>query len=261
MWTAITRGVSPAIARCELTCIAREPIDVDRAELQHARYEELLRALSVEVVSLPVESELPDSVFVEDTAVVLDDFAIITRPGSPSRRAETARVREALERHRRLFEIEAPGTIDGGDVLMVGRRIFVGQSTRTNRTAIEQLADIVRRFGFTVETLDVRGCLHLKSAVTQVGPETLLINDSLVDRGAFPGLRCIPVDPSEPAGANALLVGETVVSQPVFPRTVERLREAGLNVAEVDMSELAKAEGALTCCSLLFPLREALNRR
>lgn len=252
MWTALTRGVSPSLPRCQLTYAEREPIDVGRAAVQHGRYEDLLRSLGVKVRPLPAEPELPDSVFVEDTAVVLDDLAVITRPGSPSRRPETATIRAALAPDRRLFEIEPPGTIDGGDVLVVDRRIFVGRSTRTNVSAIEQLAEIVSRFGFRVHAVEIRGCLHLKSAVTQVAPETLLINDAAVDRSDFLSMRFVDVDPSEPAAANALLVHETVVSQPGSPRTIARLRASGLTVVECDLSELAKAEGALTCCSLLY---------
>jgi len=252
MWTAITRGVSPALPRCELTYASREPIDIVTARQQHAHYEDLLRSFGVSVHSLPIEPDLPDSVFVEDTAVVFDDCAVIMRPGSPSRRPEILAVREALASHRKLFSIEPPGMIDGGDVLTVGRRVFVGLSTRTNAEAIEQFRTVLAPFGLSVSSITVRGCLHLKSAVTQVGPDTLLINDANVNRSAIPGMRFIAVDPSEPAAANALRVGETVIFQPVFPRTLERLKHAGLKTSLVDMSELAKAEGALTCCSLIF---------
>jgi dimethylargininase len=252
MRIAITRAVSPAIAGCELTHLERVPIDPALASRQHREYERLLESLGCVVESLPAEPELPDSVFVEDTAVVLDELAILARPGAASRRAETASIAAALEPHRRLVAIEAPGRLDGGDVLLAGRDVFVGRSQRTNESGFQQVRALLGPLGYAVTAVPVRSCLHLKSAVTRVGPRDLLINRSWVDAEAFPGLRLVDVDPEEPSAANALLVGEVLVFPAAFPRTWERLSASGIRVVPVDISELAKAEGGVTCCSLIL---------
>jgi dimethylargininase len=252
MLIALTRGVSPRIAECELTHLAREPIRVERAQAQHAAYERALAELGCSVRRLAGGGEWPDSVFIEDTAIVLPEAAVVTRPGARARRAETAEVAEVLARHRPVVSIEPPGTLDGGDVLRVGRAIYVGLSGRSNRDAIGQLADLVRPHGYTVKGVPVAGCLHLKSAVTEVASGTLLLNPAWVDAGHFPGLRVLEVDPAEPYAANAVRIGSGVVFPTAFPRTRARLEAAGIAVHAVDVSELAKAEGALTCCSLIF---------
>jgi dimethylargininase len=249
---AITRPVSRAIDRCELTNFERVPIDLKRANAQHHEYVETLKSLGVEVLALPKEPDLPDAVFVEDAAVVLDECAIITHPGADSRKPETESIARALAPYRTLYTIQAPGTIDGGDVLVVGKRIWVGLSTRSNRSAIDQIQAFLKPYGYAVQGVPVSGCLHLKSAVTRVAQETLLINLAWVDRAAFPGMKFIQVDTAEPYAANALLVGETMLYQPAYPQTHLRLEAAGIHPILVDQSELAKAEGALTCCSLIF---------
>ena len=249
---ALIRPVSSAMARCELTHLARSPIDVALAREQHRRYADLLASLGCRLVELATEPDLPDSVFVEDTAVVLEEIAVITRPGAESRRPEVASVAGVLECHRRCVRIEGPGTLDGGDVLRVGRRIFVGQSGRSNADGIEQLAAAVVPYGYQVVPVPLRGCLHLKSAVTLVSADTLLINDDWVDRATWPGMRFVAVAPGEPHAANAICIGDTVVHAASGPRTGARIEAAGLRVLAVDLSELEKAEGAVTCCSVIF---------
>jgi dimethylargininase len=248
---ALIRPVSHGMTRCELTHLARSPIDLAVAGRQHRTYADVLASLGCRLVELAAEPDLPDSVFVEDTAVVLDEIAVLTRPGAASRRAEVESIAVALERWRACIRIEAPGTLDGGDVLRVGRSIFVGQSGRSNADGIRQLAAAVVPHGYDVVPVPVRGCLHLKSAVTLVGPDTLLINDDWVDRGHWPGLRCVEVHPEEPHAANALWIGHAVVHARSGPRTRDRLAAAGMRVLPVDMSEMEKAEGAVTCCSVL----------
>jgi dimethylargininase len=252
MLIAITRPVSPAINQCELTHLERSPIDLGRARLQHQAYEEALRNLGVKILSLPEETNLPDSVFVEDTAVVLDECAVITRPGAESRRAEIESITQALSSYRQLYSIQPPGTLDGGDVLTVGKSIFVGISNRSNQAAIDQMHISLKQFGYSVKGIRVTGCLHLKSAVTQVGADTLLVNPAWMDKANFPGMKFIEIDPSEQYAANALMVGDTLLYQPGFPLTRERLEAEGIQPILVDESELGKAEGALTCCSLIF---------
>ena len=251
-WIAITRLVSRSIINCELTHLERVPIDLENARRQHLAYELALRSLGVEVLTLPEEPDLPDAVFVEDAAIVLDECAIITRPGADSRRPETKSLARALAPYRKLFTIQAPGSVDGGDVLTVDKTIFVGQTGRTNQSAIEQMQAFLAAFDYSVHGVPVSGCLHLKSAVTQVGRNMLLINPAWVNETNFPGYAFIEVDPSEPYAANALLVRETLLYQPAFPRTLSRLVAADIHPLLVDQSELAKAEGALTCCSLIF---------
>jgi len=249
---AITRAVSPKIGQCELTHLERQAIDARLAQAQHGQYEACLAGLGCELHRLPAEPDLPDSVFVEDTAVVLDELAIITRPGAASRRPETESVARALEPFRRLAFVRPPGTLDGGDLLHAGRVLTIGLSGRSNQAGIEQMRRLVEPYGYRVEGVPLAGCLHLKSAVTQVAEDMLLINREWVDGRIFQGLKLIDVDPEEPLAANALLVGGTVIYPADYPRTRRRLEEAGISVQTVDVSELAKAEGGVTCCSLIF---------
>ena len=253
MRIAITRGVSPRIGHCELTHLSRQEIDVKRARSQHAQYENLLTDLGCKVRRLSEEPDQPDSVFVEDTAIVLDNTAVITRPGASLRRNETESIAEVLKEYRTLKQITDPGTLDGGDVLRIGRTLYVGNSARSNIPGIKQLMEIVAPYGYDVEVVKVNGCLHLKSAVSLVGEETLLINRSWVDANSFGCSReFIDIDPGEPCAANALLVGGELMYPQSFPRTRLRLERSGIEVRVVDVSELQKAEGALTCCSLIF---------
>ena len=248
---AITRQVPASIAECQLTHVEREPIDVSRARQQHAEYEQALRTVGAQVVQLAEEPLLSDSVFVEDTAIVLDEVAVLMRPGAPSRRAEVASVAQALAPLRRVLEIGGEATIDGGDVLVLGRTLWVGRSSRTNAAGVAQLGALVAPFGYTVRAAAVHDALHLKTAVTQVGEGTVLLNPAWVYAPLFCDIAVVEVDPDEPFAANAVLVNGRVIHSLAFPRTQERLRARGIDVLGVDASELAKAEGGVTCCSLL----------
>jgi dimethylargininase len=248
---AITRQVSAALGKCLLTHLERRPIDVELARQQHAAYERLLAELGYEVRSLPAEPLLADSVFVEDAAIVLDEVAIVARPGAAARRPETVQVAAALAPHRRLLSIGSPATLDGGDVLRLGRTLWVGRTERTGQTGVEQLRALVAPLGYRVTAVPVRGCLHLKSAVTEVGEGTLLLNPEMVEGAVFDGYRLIEVDPAEPMAANARSAGGAVVMPAHHPRTRRRLERQGLDVRPVEATEVAKAEGGVTCCSLL----------
>ena len=252
MTLAITRNVSPRLADCELTCIDAQPIDLERAWAQHAAYVSALADLGCEVIELPAEPELPDSVFVEDAAVVLPEVAVITRPGADSRKPETVSIARALAPHRPLVHIEAPASLDGGDVLVMGKAIFVGLSTRSDLRAIEQLKALLRPFDYIVTGVPLRGCLHLKSAVTRVDEGTVLINGDWVDATYFDAFERITVDAAEPHAANCLPVNGRIVFPEAFPNTREKLERHGCAVVTVALDELAKAEGAVTCCSLVF---------
>ena len=253
---ALTRAVSRSLARCELTHLARDPIDVDRARAQHHAYEEALVSLGAHLLSLPEEPDLPDAVFVEDTAVVTPELAVLTRPGAESRRPEVETVARALAPHRQLAWLTAPATLDGGDVLRVGKALFVGRSGRTNEAGIEQLRALLSPFGYSVTGVSVKGCLHLKTAVTEVADGAVLVQPAWVDPRGF-GLRWIEVDPAEPMAANVVRIGPAVIHAERHVRTRERLEKEGIRVVAVDVSELEKAEAAVTCCSVLIDDRDA----
>jgi len=255
---AITRDVSDAINRCELTHVAREPIDLALARTQHAAYERALEAAGCEVVRVPPAHDLPDAVFVEDAAVVVKEVAIATRPGAMSRRAEVRDVSDVLGRYREVLPIEAPATIDGGDVLVAGKRVFIGRTSRTNSAAILKMREILEPIGYTVDGVDVTGCLHLKSAVTALADDRLLLNPAWIGRQTeninvlFRDLDLVEIDPDEPYAANIVRAGSALIYPSAFPRTRATLERLGLDVTTVDVGELAKAEGAVTCCSLIF---------
>jgi dimethylargininase len=252
MLTAITRAVSPAIAKCELSFVLRQPIDIEIARAQHGAYEQLLEKLGVRVISLPAEPTLPDSMFVEDPAIVLDELAVIFSLGAASRRPEAPSLAAAVGKFRKLAHVTLPGTIEGGDVLRIGRKLYVGITKRSNGEGIRQLTSIVAPYKYEVVPVPVAGCLHLKSAVTYIGRNTLLANRNWFDPAPFAGYAWIAVAPSEPHAANALAVGETVIFPASFPRTRALLEVAGFHVTPLDISELQKAESGLTCSSLIF---------
>jgi len=223
MLTAITRAVSPAIVNCELSFIPRQPIDLQIARAQHRAYEHLLEKLGARVVSLPAEPNLPDSMFVEDPAVVLDELAVIFPLGTESRRPEAASLAQAISKFRKLEYIALPGTMEGGDILRIGRKLFVGLTKRSNAEGIRQLAAILAPHHYEVVAVPVTGCLHLKSAVTCLGRDTLLANRTWFDPALFSGYDWIDVDPAEPHAANALALGNTVIFPASFPRTRARI--------------------------------------
>jgi dimethylargininase len=248
---ALTRGVSPTLAACELTHLQRTSIDVDRAAAQHAAYEAELVAAGCKVVPVPSAPELPDAVFVEDTAVALPEVAVLARPGAASRRPEVAPVADVISGFRPVVGIRAPGTLDGGDVLVMGRMVFVGATPRSNREGAAQLSELLAPWGYTVRRLAVDGCLHLKTAVTRVDDETVLLNPEWVEPDRFAGYRVLRVDRREPYAANVLAVGDRILVSADTPRTRDRLAGLG-RVVGLDVSELAKAEAGLTCCCILL---------
>lgn len=249
---AITRPVSASINNCELSFHARQPIDVSKAIAQHKAYEDCLTALGIEVISIPAEPDLPDAVFVEDPAIVADQVAVISIMGAPSRRPEARSLATALSRYRPIKQLVAPATLDGGDVMRAGRSVFVGLSKRTNREGFDQLRDILRAYDYQVRAVDVGGCLHLKSACSYIGNNSILINRSFIDPQQFHGFELIDVADEEPAGANALLIRDVVIIAASFPKTRALLERRGFFVRTIDVSELQKAEAGVTCTSLIF---------
>ncbi len=252
MTIAITRKISPRFNECEVTHIERTPIDLDVARAQHEEYVNALASLGCQVIELPEEPDLPDSVFVEDTAFILPEVAVITRPGADSRKPETESIIRALSPHRPLVHVTEPGTVDGGDVLVLGKNIYIGISTRSNDSAVRQLQELLAKYGYTVTAVEMHDCLHLKTALTKVDDKTLLINPNWVDTSHFKGFDWIEVDPSEPFAANCLPVGDGIIFPTAFPKTRQKLEQKGYKIQAVNVAELAKAEGAVTCCSLVL---------
>lgn len=252
MLTAITRAVSSALVNCELSFVERKPIDMDKAKAQHHAYEALLGKLGAKVISLPEEKDLPDSMFVEDPAIVLDELAILCPLGTETRRKEAPSIAAALEKYRKLARVKLPGTLEGGDVLRVGKKIFVGLTRRSNPEGIRQLAVIVSAHGYELTAVPVTGCLHLKSAVTFLGNNTLLGNRGWFDWRRLEGFGWVDVHPSEAHAGNALQIGASVMFPASFPRTAAIIKEKGFRLESIDISELQKAESGLTCSSLLF---------
>jgi len=259
MITAITRQVSPSINRCELTFHVKEPIDVAKAIAQHEAYEQTLRQLGIYVVSLEAQPDLPDAVFVEDAAVVVDELAVIPIMGAASRRPETESLSRALSTYRPLSFMQPPATLDGGDVMRIGRQVFVGASSRTNAEGIAQLRAALEPFEYEVIAVDVCGCLHLKSACTYVGENSILVNRDLINVMPLSEYELIDVPASEPGSANVLLI-DTVIQDTrrevivpnAFPQTIALLEGRSLRVKAIDVSEFQKAEGGVTCKSIIF---------
>jgi dimethylargininase len=252
MLIAITRDVSPNIGDCELTFIDRQPIDHELAAQQLENYRAALEKCGVLVKRLPADSRYPDSSFVEDTAIVVEELAVITSMGTASRRGETQAIEAALSPHRDIARIALPATIEGGDVLRVGKRILVGRSTRTNEAGIRELARILEPLGYRVIPVRTNGSLHFKSGCTAIDDETLLVNRGRIQIDDLAGFSMISTPNGEAQAANVLRVGETLFVQAGFPGTMQRLQSAHGKVEPLDTSEFRKAEAALTCLSILF---------
>jgi len=190
--------------------------------------------------------------FVEDPVIVVDELAVICPLGTETRRNEAPSLAAALEKFRKLAYVKLPGTLEGGDVLRVGKRVFVGITARSNPEGIRQLAVILGAYGYDVTAVPVTGCLHLKSAVSYLARNTMLANRARFDSRRIDGFDWLDVDPSEAHSANALTIGDTVIFPASFPKTKARIEAKGFRVESLDISELQKAEAGLTCSSLVF---------
>ena len=252
MLRALTREVSPAMADCELTYRCREQISYELAARQHAEYCGLLSYCGAQVVKLPACAETPDCCFVEDTAIVLPEVAVIASMGAPSRRDETKIVAKELAKYRKVVRVELPAMIDGGDVVKIGKQIFVGISTRTNREGFDALARHLRPHGYALTPVRVRGSLHLTTACSALDCETLLVNPRWADAAAFEGFNVLHAPEDEPWAANTLRLGQIVCVEAAAPRTLELVSRVAGRVEVLDISEFRKAEGSLTCLSIVF---------
>lgn len=251
MLNAITRPTGPELADCELTHIERVPIDVVRAIAQHDAYLLALRRLGVEIIELPRLASHPDAVFVEDVGLVLPEVAIVLRPGADSRLGEMPSMAAALSPFRECLTMGAPATLDGGDVIVFGRRVLVGSTSRTNASGVEWLTRALESFGYRVEPVPVAGVLHLKSAATVVDEETLVVNPEAVDL-SFLGAKLIEVPPAEPHGANVVAVGDHLLVDGTAPQTMTLLAEHGADLVPLELDEFTKAEGAISCKAVIF---------
>ncbi|MCG6908922.1 MAG: amidinotransferase [Deltaproteobacteria bacterium] len=248
---AIVRKPGPNFADGLTTSDLGRP-DFDLMNTQHDAYVRMLRELGLAVTVLPPETGFPDAHFVEDTAVVTPDIAVITNPGAPARQGEEKTVEAALAGYRTLARIEPPGTLDGGDVLMVGSHFFIGISERTNRSGAEQLGGVLSRYGNTWMPVSVGDGLHLKSGVNIVGPNTLLLTETFARMDAFAAYEKILLDPDESYAGNSLLINGHLIVPQGFPRTQAKLESLGIPLHVLDVSEVRKMDGGLTCLSLRF---------
>jgi len=249
---ALLRSVSRSLSLCNLTYLSRQTIDPALAAEQHHAYANALSSAGLRVHLLPEQPSQPDSVFIEDNAALLDELVIVARSACTTRAAEKETLLPTLEQLRPIHLIQPPGTLDGGDVLAIGKTLFAGLSSRTNESGIHQLESFVQPFGYRVVRAKVSGCLHLKTGVTCVAPNVLLVNPLWFDREAFPGFEVMMVPPEEPWAANTLLVNGKLLLTARAPRTLAMLRARDYDVVPLDISELQKAEAGLTCLSLLY---------
>lgn len=252
MIVAMTHVPSPLLQECELTFVESETIDIEKANVQHKKYCAMLERCGAKVIVLDENLACPDSVFVEDPIIVFDEVAVLTSMGVESRRAESASMEKVFSKYRHVVPIHLPAKIEGGDVLKVGKKIFVGESARTNREGIQALEAIINPFGYEVVSVQVTGCLHLKTGVTALDEKTVLINSDWVDADAFHGFTKVEVPENEPFGANVLKIGEILCMNEAFPESITLVKSLGYSVETVNISEFVKAEAGLTCMSVPF---------
>jgi dimethylargininase len=251
-WTALVRTPGLELERCALSFVRRRPIDVARARTQHQAYVAALERAGAAVTVLPRLPDHPDGTFVEDAAVVFDELAVIPRLGDDRRRGESASVRAALEPLRPILELRAPTTLDGGDVLVVGDSVYVGQSRRTNHAGLKAMAHALLEHGYLVKAVEVTGCLHLKTACTHLGDGRVLANPRWIQMGRMRGIERVDVHEDEPFAANVLRLGGKLLASKSFPRTNERLSRLGFEIEELEIDELEKAEAGITCLGILL---------
>jgi dimethylargininase len=256
---ALVRAISSRYADC-LRSEVTSHIDVPLALAQHAAYVDAIRATGTLVETVPGDDNSPDACFIEDTAVITGRHALATRPGAESRRAEVAPVAKALAAHLEMHSMAGPATLDGGDVLRIGSALFVGMSSRSNLPGAAVLARVAALDGMTVTPIAVRGGLHLKSSCSLASGSLLLYDATLFSDSdlallKMPGIELLATN--EPAGANVLALGETVLVSAAAPQTAAALRARGLEVRVLDISEIHKGDGALTCLSLRVPRGQA----
>ncbi len=227
------------------------PPNYPQALAQHGAYVEALRACGLDVTILPPDNEHPDSTFVEDTALLTAECAIIMRPGATSRRDETQTIEPALRDHFKTVEhVQAPGTVDAGDIMMVGRHFFIGLSQRTNQSGAEQIIQILNRHGMSGSTVPLKEMLHLKSGVAYLENNTMVATGEFLNRAEFANFRVIPIPNEEAYAANCLWLNGTVLVPAGYPQAKQAIEAAGYQTIALEMSEFRKLDGGLSCLSL-----------
>ena len=252
MLIALTHTVSPSLAEGEVTFIDRQTVDYELALQQHATYCNALEKCGVEVKRLSVNPDSPDSCFIEDTAIVVDEVIIVTTIGSPARQHESRNVAPELARYGEIIHIQLPATIDGGDVLRIGRRLYVGVSGRTNSQGFHELAQILQQWNYEVIPVELKSCLHLKTACTAINEETVLLNPHWVAPEVFSDYNVLSVPEEEGWAANTIRVGNTVFLQYGFPETLKLVEKYHDSIVTLDISEFRKVEAGLSCLSIIL---------
>lgn len=228
------------------------PPDYDLVSRQHSAYAGTLRELGLEVVVLDPDPDFPDGYFVEDTAVILGDTAVVSRPGAATRIREAEKIVPLLENYKKIERIHAPGLLDGGDVMVAEKHVYIGLSERTNSDGARQMGEKAGRLGFSWSTLPVLEALHLKTGINYIGRNTLLMFKVYFERPDFGKYHKILVEPGEAPAANTLLINDTLLTPKGFPETADKLKCLGMPVIEMDISEVMKMDGGLSCLSLRF---------
>jgi len=249
---AITHVPSPNMQRGERTFVDELVVDYELSLRQHAEYRAALQRCGAEVIVLDVNRTMPDCVFVEDTAIVLRELAVMMSPGAESRRGEPAGIEPALRQFREVRRVKRPATIDGGDVVVAGRSIYVGESPRTNSEGIAALRETLAPFGYSVTGVPVRQCLHLKTACSALPDGRFLVNAEWIDASPLPAERLVSVPADEPWAGDVLVIGNQIILAEAFPQTADLLSGLGFETIPVAVSEFAKVEGGVTCLSLVF---------
>ncbi len=249
----LVRPVSSSFARA-LAAIAPDPaIDVARASAEHAAYVAALQRAGAEVVVVPAADELPDACFIEDTAVIAGGVALITRPGAPSRQAEPAAVRDALAGWLPVAAMDAPATLDGGDCLRLGHRLYVGRSARTNAAGVARARAVFEPLGVEVIEVPVAGALHLKSVCSPLGDDAVLVVEGALPSGTFGDAHELVVPAAEAPAANAVVIGGVALVSAGFATVARLVAALGLEPVAIDNRELRRADSALTCLSIIVP--------
>ena len=249
---AIARKPGPNFAQGITTAVNEESPKYETLVNQHKEYISTLKSIGLEVILLDALPDHPDAYFVEDTAVVATDVAVITNPGADARKGEEETIAPVLAQYRKTEKIRPPGTVDGGDILQVGKHFFIGVSERTNHEGAGQLSHILKRYGYTCTIVAVGEGLHFKSSVNYVGQNTLLITEDFSENAQFEGYDTIVVDSIESYAANTLFINDHLLVPRGYPDTRKKLEMLDFKIIELDTSEVRKMDGGLTCMSLRF---------
>lgn len=240
------------LQNCELTYLESEKIDMQKALEQHQAYIKMIQECGVEVDVIQDNLDLADSVFVEDPIIVFDEVAVLTSMGVESRRGESEALENYFSKIKPIKHIKLPAKIEGGDVLVIGKTVYVGLSPRTNQEAINKLSNILEPYGYEVIGVKVHGCLHLKTGCTALDEKTVLINKEWVDEQPFKKYHLLDTLKDEPFGANIMQINGYICMNEAFPKTLEFVKTLGYKVKSCDISEFVKAEAGLTCMSVRY---------